>query len=218
MQALNMEQEVFAAATLQFTGTLKGQFDGKWRVDTQHGELWARTAVSCLVQPMSGDRVAIWSPGGDEAFIIAVLERLTNTGTALHLHGDLDMHISDGRFTVTADKGISLDAQQELSLKADVVSLFAGKWRSVFSEWLCAGRDIITRAASVSVIANTASSVVDRLVQRSRNSLREVEELDQAHCGQMDYSADHTMSLRAKNTLVTAEKLVKADGDQIHLG
>ena len=218
MQALNIEQELFGAATLQFTGRLMESIDGVWRVDTQHGDLWARTAVSCLVQPMTGDRVAVWALDEGEAFIIAVLERPSGAKATVHVSGDLDIRVSAGHFNVTADKGINLETRQGMSLKADEMSLFAKKWRSVFTEWLCAGRDIVTRAASVTVIADTASSVVNRLVQRSRHSLREVEELDQARCGQMDYRADHTMNLRAKNTLITAEKLVKADGDQIHLG
>jgi Protein of unknown function (DUF3540) len=218
MQALNIEQELFGAAALQFTGRLAETTDGVWRVDTQHGDLWARTAVSCLVQPMAGDLVAVWAPDDGDAFIIAVLDRPPGAKTTVRVDGDLDIRVDAGRFSVMADRGVAMETLQDMSLKADEVSLFAKKWRSVFSEWLCAGRDIVTRAGSVTVIANTASSVVNRLVQRSRHSLREVEQLDQARCGQMDYRADHTMSLRAKNTLITAEKLVKADGDQIHLG
>lgn len=218
MQALNIEQELFGAAALQFTGRVEEHYDGMWRIDTRHGNLWARTAVSCLVQPVAGDRVAVWAPEGGEAFIIAVLERPTDVKTSVHIQGDLDMRVTKGRFSVTTDNGISLDTQQDMHLKADEVSIFAKKWRSVFTEWLCAGRDIVTRAASITVIADTASSVVNRLVQRSCHSLREVEELDQARCGQMDYRAEHTINLRAKHTLITAEQLVKADGDQIHLG
>lgn len=218
MQALNIEQELFAAAALQFTGRLVETTDGVWRVDTRHGDLWARTAVSCLVQPLAGDRVAVWAPDDGEAFIVAVLERPPATKTTVHVSGDLDIRVDAGRLNVTAEQGVAMETEQDMSLKANEMSLFAKKWRSVFSEWLCAGRDIVTRAASVAVIADTASSVVNRLVQRSRQSLREVEQLDQARCGQMDYRADHTMSLRAKHTLVTAKELVKADGDQIHLG
>ena len=59
---------------------------------------------------------------------------------------------------------------------------------------------------------------MNRLVQRSRHSLRRWRNSDQARCCYMDYRADHTDELRAKNTLITAYKLVKADGDQIHLG
>lgn len=218
MQALDVERERIGAAALQLGGRVKDHCDGAWRVDTQHGGLWARPAVSCLIRPMVGDRVAVWAPDGGEAFIVAVLERPGNGNTTLHVHGDLDMRVTNGRFNVTADGGIAMETQQGMQLKADEMSLFAKKWCSVFSEWLCAGRDIVTRAASVAVIANTASSVVNRLVQRSRHCLREVEQLDQVRCGQMDYRAEHTMSLRGKHTLVTAEQLVKADGDQIHLG
>ena len=218
MQALNIEQELLGAAALQFTGRLTGYIDGAWRVETRHGDLWARTAVSCLVQPQAGDLVAVWAPDGDDAFIVAILDRHSSGKTTVRVNGDLDIRVDAGRFNITAERGMAMETGQDMSLKANEMSMLAAKWRSVFSEWLCAGRDIVTRAGSVSVIANTASSVVDRLVQRSRNSVCEVEELDQSRCGQMDYRAEHTMSLRAKNTLVTAEKLVKADGDQIHLG
>jgi Protein of unknown function (DUF3540) len=218
MQALNIERQVFGAAALQFTGRLEKYREGLWRAATPHGHLWTRAAVSCLVQPAAGDVVALWAPDGGETFIIAVLERPSGTGVALHIQGDLDMRVSDGRFSVKTDKGIDLESMQEVHIKAQELSLIAKKWRSMFSDWLCVGRDIVTRTGAFSVIADTASVMADRLLQHSRQSLREVDELDQSHAGQMDYSAEQTMSLRARHTLVTADELVKADANQIHLG
>ncbi len=45
-----------------------------------------------------------------------------------------------------------------------------------------------------------------------------MEELDQVKAEHIDYAASASMSLHAQNALVTAEELVKVDGEQIHVG
>ena len=47
---------------------------------------------------------------------------------------------------------------------------------------------------------------------------RTVEELDHVRAEQIDYAAKKTMSLHGDNAIVTANELVKVDGEQIHVG
>ena len=49
-----------------------------------------------------------------------------------------------------------------------------------------------------------------------KRSYRAVEETDQLRAGQIDYVAKETLSLHGENALLTAEELVKVDGEQIH--
>jgi len=61
-------------------------------------------------------------------------------------------------------------------------------------------------------------AVFERIAHKSRWSYREVEEMDQVRSGQIDYRSAKNLNLRGKHALITAEELVKIDGDQIHLG
>ena len=58
----------------------------------------------------------------------------------------------------------------------------------------------------------------ERISQRVKRLYRHVEDFEQLRADKVDYVANKTMSLRGQNTLMTAEELVKVDGEQIHLG
>jgi Protein of unknown function (DUF3540) len=50
-------------------------------------------------------------------------------------------------------------------------------------------------------------------------SYRTVTEMDQLRAERIDHvAAEQAMNLRGKDTLMTAERLVKVDGEQIHMG
>jgi hypothetical protein len=71
---------------------------------------------------------------------------------------------------------------------------------------------------SAKLIGKTFDSLLERFSQRVKRSYRVVEESDHLRAAQIDYAAKKSMSLHAENALLTAEELVKIDGDQIHLG
>jgi hypothetical protein len=59
---------------------------------------------------------------------------------------------------------------------------------------------------------------LERLSQRMKRSYRFVEEVDITRAKQIDVRAEENVHVRGKNAMVTAEVLVKMDGQQIHLG
>ena len=79
---------------------------------------------------------------------------------------------------------------------------------------LPAGRGL----GKVILFASSMSSEVERVVQRMKRSLRVVEEGEHVRAGTIDYRAEDMVNVRGKTTLVTAETLVKLDGEQVHLG
>jgi hypothetical protein len=70
----------------------------------------------------------------------------------------------------------------------------------------------------VKLTAELLESFAERVLQFSRWSQRMVDGPDQVRSRQIDYRADHTLQLQAHTVIANAEKLLKADGDQIHLG
>ena len=71
---------------------------------------------------------------------------------------------------------------------------------------------------AVKLVASRVHSVVERVSQQVQRSYRTVTETDQLRAQRIDYTAEKTMSLHGEHTLITADDLVKVDGDQIHLG
>ena len=67
-------------------------------------------------------------------------------------------------------------------------------------------------------VGRTCETVLDRLSVLTRSSFRLTEEVEQVRAGQIDYQAEETLRLHAKNTLVSSKGLVKVDAEQIHMG
>jgi hypothetical protein len=60
--------------------------------------------------------------------------------------------------------------------------------------------------------------VLERVLSRVQRSYRVVEEVEQFSGRHLDYQVSENLSLRGKNSLITAEELVKLDAKQLHLG
>lgn len=96
-------------------------------------------------------------------------------------------------------------------MQADAAALCVGKLTGV-------GREATWSFGRIKLIGELIESFAERVIQFSRWSQRTVDGIDQVRASQIDYRADQTMQLQAENLVANATKLVKADGDQIHLG
>jgi hypothetical protein len=188
------------------------------RVDTRYGELSARRAVSCLVEPVPGDRVLVAGDFNDELFVIAVLERTDTTPIRITLEGDLSLGLPSGRFSVAAAHGIDLVSGGDMAITSDELAVRAARGSVFLDKLSFLGRRLFAEIEGIRILGGFFDTVMERAVSRVRRSYRTVEEIDQVRSGGIDYRAENTMSLRGNNTLMTAKELVKIDGDQIHLG
>jgi hypothetical protein len=153
-----------------------------------------------------------------QAWLLAVLERDSKHKTSLSVDGDLDVQLRSGKFTVAAQEGIGMVSGADVSVVSGRFNLNAVDASVALQSLTYVGRFLRGEIEKVRLAAGTLDSVLDRFSQRVKRSYRTVEEIDQVRTQQLDYKADRNLSLRGGNTLVTAERLVKLDGDQIHLG
>ena len=169
----------------------------------------ARRAASCLLEPLVGDKVLLVTDMEAGDYVLAVLERDAGRLSTLSLPGDAQIQVQGGRLTVSARE----IAMQSGSLKVEALkgevtvhelSLVGEAWRS------CVDR--------VKSVGRSFDSILERCHQRVSRSYRVVDELDQVKAGQIDYQAETTLQMHAKYNLMTADELVKLDGEQIHLG
>ncbi len=183
------------------------------------GELFtARRAASCLVEPRPGDRVlACRQPGGD-SFVLAVLEAAAGDETVIAVEGDLRLNLDSGHFTVAAQEGIDMATAGTLETVAGQVKIDALRGRINLHELIFKGARLQAGIERVRLLAASAETVVQRLVQRAKRVFRTVEEDEIVRAGRVDVSASKTMSLSGKYTVMTARQDVKIDGERIHIG
>ena len=77
---------------------------------------------------------------------------------------------------------------------------------------------VLAHADGARIAVRAVDTFCDRLSQTVKRCLRTVEDIDQLRAGRVDYRTEKEMLLRAENVLAGARKLVKFDGEQIHIG
>ncbi len=165
------------------------------RLRTDLGERRALRATSCLVQPVVGDEaLAVTLPDG-RIFVLAVLTRSEEQGAAVELRTEGPLRIAAPQLDLDADKG---------TMRFGTVALLAST--------------VLAHADSARFAVKVVDSFCDRLSQTVKRCFRTVEETDQLRAGRLDYRIENEIVLRAENVLAGARKLVKVDGEQIHIG
>jgi len=166
------------------------------------GERWhCPRAASCLLQPSVGDTVLVAGPRRDQAYLIAVITQADPAQARLAVDGVL-----------------TLQAGTRLELAAPALDLQARKAQLEVGEMDYRGGEVRITTLLARFVGRTCETVLDRLSVLTRSSFRLTEEVEQVRAGQIDYQAEETLRLHAKNTLVSSKGLVKVDAEQIHMG
>lgn len=180
--------------------------------------LKARRAVSCLVEPVAGDRVLVAL--SDESFVLAVLAKgeLRPPGVTLSVDGDVTLRSRGGKVALVANEAVSLTSGSKVELNAPELEVRAMK-TSFFSASLSyIGRTLDGEIDRVKLAARTVDRTIDRVTERVRQSFRTIEEIERVRAHELDLDVEGNFSVHADNTIIGTEKLVKVDGEQIHLG
>ena len=191
---------------------------GLFAVRAEAGEYRAKRAVSCLLEPEVGDTVALLTTQTGTCYVTAVLEREAGATGRIVADGDLEIQLASGQFSVAAQEGVNLLSAKEVSLVAGGLRVNAREGNVMLERLSFLGSFATAELEKIKLVAGSLDQVLDRFSQRVKRSFRKVEELDQVKAEHIDYAARSSMSLHAQNALVTAEELVKVDGEQIHVG
>ena len=206
-----------AVECVQRVGEVTEPLDRGFRVRLGAEEVEARVAVSCLVSPEPGDRVLLTLGGSEHAFILAILER-EDSRLAIKSEGDLSFHLPDGAFSVVAKQGVEMTTPGIISWWSDRLNANAREASFGIDTLEYEGESGHVEMGRVRFLARTIDRVAGRLTERIKDACRTVTGLDRQRAGSLDMKVENTAKIRGKNTLVTAEELMKMDGDQIHLG
>jgi hypothetical protein len=172
----------------------------------------AKRAASCLLDPAVGDRVLLAVEEGGDAFVLAVLEQKAPGTATVSVEGDLTLRAVGGRVSIAAQEGFEVASAAAARILAKAVEVSALESLSLL------GGAVRAELGKVKVVASAIEGFFDRVRQHTKYSHRTVEELDQVNARHLDYAAEESAHLRGENTLVTADHLVKVNGEQVHVG
>ncbi len=205
------------AAAQHEVGTVVGVGDSV-EIASSTGSYVATRAASCLLAPEVGDEVLVVFIPGRPRYVLAVLERDARSPARLEVEGDLAIRASHGRVSIASSAGLDLLTEGEANVVARDVNLRAGRGNVVLDHLALLGGTVLAELGKAKLVTTALETVADRLLQRVKRAYRFVEDLDQLRADRIDHTADSTLSLRGKNTVIVAEQLVKLDGEQIHVG
>jgi hypothetical protein len=179
-------------------------------------EVIARRAASCLLAPKAQDRVVVACL--PEPYILAVLERQGQQAAEIDIDGDVRISAPTGKLELAGAAGLSLITKRSLSLLSDTFKLRSRQGEIVVKQLSAIAGAAQAQAQKLSFIAQSYDGLVDRIVIRAKQVFRFVEQYDQARARHLDYRGEETLQLNGKHTAVTADHVVKIDGEQVHVG
>jgi len=214
----NLAERIDGGAVVEEMGTVARVDAEGFTVRTGRGDYRAQRATSCLVAPRLDDLVLVASTTEGRCFILAVLSRAEGAGAELAVDGDLSVTASAGEIRLIARDALKLQSGDTVDVTAAAVSVNAGDGNVVIERLSYVGRLLESEIEKVKTFVGALDMVLDRLTQRMKRSYRSVEELDHLRAERIDYEAEKSVCIHGETAVVTAERLVKVNGEQIHFG
>jgi hypothetical protein len=185
------------------------------RVGTEVVE--ALRAKGCLVEPQVGDTVLVARSDGN-AFVLSVLVGATEGESVVAVEGDLTLRSTKGRIAVVGNEGVNVTSGGEVAVNAPKLTART-MTASLFADTLSyLGRKVEAHVDRVKVVGQVLETAIDNVSSRVKHSFRVVEEIERVKAKEVHVNAEATLNMHGKNTVMTAEKLVKLDGEQICIG
>jgi len=213
-------EALLAAPEVQQTfGVIEGKDDRHWLVRAGADLVRATRSKSCLVEPANGDTVLVARSEHHGSYLLAVLASPDEKpACAIDVDGDLTVRSKSGKVAIVAGETVSVVAGRNVAVTAPELSANTMK-ATLFADSLSyVGRTIDANVERVRHFGKRLESVIDVVTSRVKHSHRTIEEVERIKAKELHVRAEATLNIHGKNTLMTAEKLVKFDGEQIHLG
>lgn len=202
---------------VQIGGELVRRDGALYVVSTSRGELRAKRAATCLLEPHEGARVLL-ALGADEAFILAILEGAPSRSTEISVEGDLRLRAPKGKIALVAQEGVDLLSAGTTRVVSNELEVRSQRARLVSEGMEYAGAWIKGEVDKARVYARSLEQVVERWSLKAKRTFRRVEDIEQVEAGSIHQRVENTLHTHAKNTALTSDGLVKIDGKEIHVG
>lgn len=191
---------------------------GLYSVESDGRMLHCQRAASCLLRPEIGDLVLVSGPDSSRLYLTAVAEQADTRTSRLDVSGDVTLASERGAVNIESATQISLQGREGLRMDAPQLEIDADKADCRVGRLAYSGEEVEARVLGIRVIGRVYEAIVERLVHLSKTAFRMTEGIDQVRASHIDYQATEMARLHGKNTVVTAQDLIKADASQIHMG
>ena len=161
------------------------------------------------------ENVAFEAPGGDIEIAAAGSIRLK--GHHVEVSGTSGIDFSVGKMVETLKTALTLlpgkmdVSAQEIKISARRASLFLDEARNIF-------KSAFYKIGTVKLLADKMETTASTLVEKTKNTYRTMENLNQVKAGRMRVLVHKAFHLKSKSSVIKAEDDVKIKGEKIHLG
>lgn len=213
-QALTKQEE-----PVQLFGTVSRLGQDGWHTVRCGAHDWrVRCAASCLLSPSVGDTVLLCGPSPAQAYLIAVIAQAAPRSARIEVPGDLSLAAPQGRVSVEAAEALTLQGGRQLELEGETLAVQSTHARLSMRDTEFLGVGVRATVASLRVVGRACEVVMDRISHLAQHIFRLAEQVEQVRAGRLDYQAEQTARVHARQTVVTGRDIVKVDADQIHMG
>ena len=213
------------------TATVCGQAGDWFTLRLADGqEQRALRAPSCLLQPRVGDGVLLCASAPPERaaaarvtalpcqwHVLAVLLRCDADSGTLQLPGGARLQADGGTLALQADE-LRLDGRARVHARTADLQVDAPRADLRLGRVQASAQALSAVLGELQLIGRKLHSRFDWLVQKARNSVRQVDELDDLRAGRTRWEVEGHAQMHARQATVLAEGAVKIDGARIDLG
>lgn len=214
----NIESILTAPTVTQTFGLVQGREGTAYVVRAGADVIHAQRATGCLVEPGDGDTVLVARSEHHGSFVLSVLIASQNSEKVVAVDGNLTLRSNDGKVSIVGADGVSVTSMGEVAVNAPTVVARTTSATIFASTLSYVGRKLDAHVERVKVLGQVLETAIDRVTSRVKYSYRTIDELEKVNAKELHVNAEATLNLHGKNTLMTAEKLAKMDGEQIHIG
>lgn len=197
--------------------TVQGGFNREFMVQSNRGVFKAKQAFSCLVTPEAGDKVLV-NQCQQQSYIIAIVERPNNNDATVAFAGNAKLEAPNGDIQLTSSGTINLTSAQQTQITTSELTLHSVNTKVTSENIAVTGDKLTSHWQQANFITKALNLVTESLTQRIKNSFKTVEGIEQKKSLNYLQSVDKTLSIRSRDSVITARKDVKIDGERIHMG
>jgi len=202
---------------IQLVGQVLSIDNGICTVQCDGANWHCARALSCLVEPQIGDEVLISGPDRDRVFLLAIIARPENTTVTLSVTGDMAIRSEAGAVSVHSARLTHIHSNQAVKLTAPNHEQENDSAIMKIGQMNYLGKKLDAVVGSTDFFSNVIGLMSDSFKSVARLCFRHVKEVDHVRAQTIDYEAEKLTRVHGGYTTLTAQEVMKINGDQIHM-
>lgn len=211
------QKQALSYDPVQLIGTVHQVNDDLFTVHCDGADWVCPQALSCLVEPQAGDQVIICGPDRNRVYLIAVISRNSDAPVSLKTKGDLAISSATGSVSVHSAAGTRIGSDATLQVCSNHYEQKNDTARITIGAMTYAGSTLDATVGRTTFFSSVIGLMADRINSVARLCFRHVREVDHVRAQTIDYEAEKLTRVHGGYTTLTAQDVMKINGDQIHM-